>query len=101
MHGQSYGAYMAERRTVSAFVVDRPSELQYIHRPDLELLQQVFAMTKPVSDMTPAEMDDWLSNAWRTMKVTEQEAEAKAFYRAGEFVRELGRRIEALSKART
>lgn len=53
-------------------------------------------MTKPVEDMTPEAMDEWLSNAWRTMKVTEQEAEAKAFYRAGEFVRELGRRIALL-----
>lgn len=53
-------------------------------------------MTKPLEEMTPAEMGDWLSNAWRTMKVTEQEAEAKAFYRAGEFVRELGRRIALL-----
>jgi len=53
-------------------------------------------MTKQIEDMTPAEMDEWLSNCWRTMKVTEQEAEAKAFYRAGEFVRELGRRLKAM-----
>jgi len=46
--------------------------------------------------MTPEAMDEWLSNAWRTMKATEQEAEAQAFYRAGEFVRELGRRIALL-----
>jgi hypothetical protein len=49
---------------------------------------------KPVKEMTAEEMDAWLSNAYSLMKVSGQEAEAKAFYRAGEFVRELGNRLK-------
>jgi len=47
-----------------------------------------------LKDMTPEEMDDWASKVYATLIVTEQEAEAKAVYRLGEFIRELGRRIE-------
>ena len=50
-----------------------------------------------VKDMTVNEMDAWAANAYSLMKVTEQEAEAKAFYRCGEFIRELGGRIEKLN----
>lgn len=49
-----------------------------------------------VKEMTVEDMDVWASNAYNLMKVSEQEAEAKAFYRCGEFIRELGIRIRAL-----
>jgi hypothetical protein len=50
---------------------------------------------KPLAEMTPAEMDEWASKAYATLKVTGQEAEAKVIYRLGEFIRELGRRLES------
>ena len=54
-----------------------------------------------VKDMTVEAMDAWAANAYSLMKVTEQEAEAKAFYRCGEFIRELGKRIEKLNASVT
>jgi hypothetical protein len=51
-------------------------------------------MSKPVTDMTPEEMDAWASQAYSIYVVTEQEAEAKVIYRLGEFIRELGRRMQ-------
>lgn len=53
---------------------------------------------KPVSDMTPAEMDEWASKAYATLKVTGQESEAKVIYRLGEFIRELGKRLESTQR---
>ena len=53
-------------------------------------------MNKPITEMTPDEMDAWASQVYATLKVTEQEAEAKAVYRLGEFIRELGRRLDLL-----
>jgi len=50
-------------------------------------------MTKPITEMTPDEMDAFASQVYATLIVTEQEAEAKAVYRLGEFIRELGRRL--------
>jgi len=50
-------------------------------------------MTKPVEEITPEEMDDYAANVYAILVVTEQEAEAKAVYRLGEFIRELGRRL--------
>jgi hypothetical protein len=48
--------------------------------------------------MTLKEMDAWASQVYATLKVTEQEEEAKAVYRLGEFIRELGRRLEELGR---
>ena len=52
-------------------------------------------MSKPITEMTPEEMDAFASQVYATLIVTEQEAEAKAVYRLGEFIRELGRRLNA------
>jgi hypothetical protein len=51
-------------------------------------------MTKAIEDMTPEEMDAFASQVYATLVVTEQTAEAKAVYRLGEFIRELGRRLD-------
>lgn len=48
---------------------------------------------KPITDMTPEEMDAFASQVYATLVVAEQAAEAKAVYRLGEFIRELGRRL--------
>jgi len=48
---------------------------------------------KALSEMTVEEMDVWAANVYATLKVTEQDSEAKAVYRLGEFIRELGRRL--------
>ena len=48
----------------------------------------------PLKEMTVAEMDDYASQVYAILEVTEQESEAKAVYRLGEFIRELGRRIK-------
>jgi len=50
-------------------------------------------MTRQIEDMTPAEMDAFAAHVYAMLIVTEQEAEAKAVYRLGEFIRELGRRL--------
>jgi len=50
---------------------------------------------KPVTEMTPEEMDDYASQVYAILEVTEQVSEAKAVYRLGEFIRELGRRIKS------
>jgi len=48
-----------------------------------------------IKNMTPEAMDAWAANAYSIHVVTEQEAEAKVIYRLGEFIRELGRRLNA------
>jgi len=50
---------------------------------------------KPIEEMTPEEMDAWLANAWGTLKTAELDAYANVVYRAGEFIRELGRRLQS------
>jgi hypothetical protein len=49
---------------------------------------------KPLEDITPEEMDAFASQVYATLVVTEQTEEAKAVYRLGEFIRELGRRLQ-------
>jgi len=50
-------------------------------------------MIKPIEEMTPEEMDAWLASAWGTLKTYELDEYAAVVYRAGEFIRELGRRL--------
>jgi hypothetical protein len=61
-------------------------------------------MNKPITEMLPEEMDAFAAQVYATLVVTEQDAEAKAVHRLGEFIRELGRRIrvqDQLTKAPT
>jgi len=51
---------------------------------------------KPVTKMTVEEMDAWVAKVWGAYETTGQESEAKAFYRCGEYIRELGKRLELL-----
>jgi len=58
-------------------------------------------MTNPrdLQSMTVSEMDDFASQVYAILEVTEQESEAKAVKRLGEFIRELGRRIDKTTEA--
>jgi len=66
------------------------------------LSQWKMAMNNPrdPKEMTPAEMYDYAGQVYAILEVTEQESEAKAVYRLGEFIRELGRRIDLTTEAR-
>ena len=47
-----------------------------------------------IKEMTVEEMDAWASIAYATFITTGQEAEARVVERLGEYIRELGRRLE-------
>jgi len=51
---------------------------------------------KPTTQMTVEEMDAWAAKVYGVYATTGQEAEARAFYRCGEYIRELGKRIGIL-----